>query len=302
MLKTRKVRILLIDDDREDFIITKGLINQTATAMPYELEWVSDSQKALEELIKAEYDIYLLDYQLQDRDGLSILAEAQQAGCRKPIVLLTGQGDDRVDTLAMQMGAADYLPKDEMTNPLLMRTLRHALERSELLEKLHHQAVHDMLTGLYNRRYIMDRLTSSISAAHRHNHPLSLCLCDVDHFKGINDTHGHILGDEVLVHFAHAITKSIRTEDIAGRYGGDEFCIIFPHASTAEAAACTERIRQMISEIKIPTQSDAVISFTVTFGITGLQPDDNDLKHLIFKADKALYRAKGMGRNRTEHL
>jgi diguanylate cyclase (GGDEF)-like protein/PAS domain S-box-containing protein len=164
-------------------------------------------------------------------------------------------------------------------------------------EQLRRQAYHDALTGLYSRRHLMDQLRQSMSLARRHSHPLSLCICDLDKFKLINDTHGHIMGDQVLEIFARIIRDEIRAEDIAGRLGGDEFCIIFPHARADFAALCLERIRKKFGAIRFTPESGETFNASATFGIADMQPADIPQEGLIELADQSLYAAKELGRN-----
>jgi diguanylate cyclase (GGDEF)-like protein len=164
-------------------------------------------------------------------------------------------------------------------------------------EQLRRQAYHDALTGLYSRRYLMDQLRQSMSLARRHRHPLSVCLCDLDKFKQINDTHGHNMGDQVLENFARVIREEIRTEDIAGRLGGDEFCIIFPYANAQAAALCLERIRRKFHAISFATEGAQKFHAAATFGIADMAPPEITPEGLIELADQSLYCAKEHGRN-----
>ncbi len=164
-------------------------------------------------------------------------------------------------------------------------------------EQLRRQAYHDALTGLYSRRYLMDQLRQSMSLARRHRHPLSVCLCDLDKFKQINDTHGHIMGDQVLEAFARIVREEIRTEDIAGRLGGDEFCLIFPHAGADFAALCLERIRRKFNSVPFTTEAGEKFHASATFGIADMAPPDITQEGLVELADQSLYSAKESGRN-----
>ncbi len=164
-------------------------------------------------------------------------------------------------------------------------------------EQLRRQAYHDALTGLYSRRYLMDQLRQSMSLARRHRHPLSVCLCDLDQFKQVNDTHGHIMGDQVLEAFARVVREEIRTEDIAGRLGGDEFCIIFPYAGADFAALCLERIRRKFNAIPFTAESGKTFNAAATFGIADMAPPDITQEGFIELADQSLYAAKQIGRN-----
>jgi diguanylate cyclase (GGDEF)-like protein len=164
-------------------------------------------------------------------------------------------------------------------------------------EQLRRQAYHDALTGLYSRRHLMDQLKQSMSLARRHAHPLSLCLCDLDKFKQVNDTYGHNMGDKVLEAFANVIREEIRTEDIGGRLGGDEFCIVFPYAHAEVASICLERIRRKFERIAFETEDGKKFNASATFGAADMIPPDIAQEAFMELADQSLYAAKELGRN-----
>ncbi len=126
----------------------------------------------------------------------------------------------------------------------ILLTLRDVTERRRTEEELRVASTYDALTGLYNRRQLMEQLEAATSGAKRYGFPLCLALCDVDEFKSVNDTYGHVAGDDVLAQFSTLAREVIRTEDSAGRYGGDEFCVVFPHVKASKAAHSLERIRE----------------------------------------------------------
>ena len=172
-------------------------------------------------------------------------------------------------------------------------------QRKYAEQELLRAATHDALTGLFNRHHFMESLELAAHAAKRYSYPVSLCLCDLDNFKAINDTHGHRAGDEVLAAFGKIIRDQFRAEDFAGRYGGDEFCIVFPHVSSGEAGVCVERIRGLLHERVFGKRNDGTFRATASFGIAELSPETDGAKALLDTADQALYDAKGAGRNRT---
>ena len=172
------------------------------------------------------------------------------------------------------------------------------------LTQLEQEIVTDTLTGLYNRRYLNFRLEEEIDRAQRYALPLSVLLLDIDHFKRINDTYGHQVGDLLLSFFGKQVLNSIRTSDIATRYGGEEFLIIAPHTPINTAGMVAERLRREVESNSLvltcnPTQRHEVQS-TVSIGVACLNQETDDLKKLIKQADEALYRAKNKGRNLVE--
>jgi two-component system cell cycle response regulator len=168
--------------------------------------------------------------------------------------------------------------------------------------KLVEAALREPLTGLYNRRHFQERFAAEVAVAHRHGRPLSLLLADVDHFKRVNDKHGHLAGDEVLKTVARALTQGIRIEDILARFGGEEFVVLAREADAAAAMALAERLRQLVEVAQTCWESgDDVpigIPVTVSIGVAQLGPDQNE-RDLFQRADGAAYEAKKLGRNRV---
>ena len=171
--------------------------------------------------------------------------------------------------------------------------------RREAEERLRRDATHDPLTGLYNRKQLLAELSLHFAKATRHGHSLSFCICDLDHFKQINDSHGHMAGDAALRGFTEALTRCLRVGDIAGRFGGDEFCLVFPHTHAAHAVMVTERIRRSLGAAAFPVPGGGHFRISATFGVADLTDGPADVNALIERADAALYRAKQLGRNRS---
>lgn len=171
-----------------------------------------------------------------------------------------------------------------------------------LQTKLERQSTHDELTGIPNRRCLVERLEAAIQSSRRHGHPMSVCLCDLDAFKRINDTHGHATGDEVLRAFAGAAAGEMRSEDLAARLGGDEFCFLFPFSTAAEAAGCLERVRLRFRGIRFAGEGGDAFSASATLGIADLQPNHASSAGILEAADRALYQAKAAGRDRVHIL
>ena len=174
------------------------------------------------------------------------------------------------------------------------------LRRVALLE---HQNITDVLTGLYNRRYLDQRIRTEYENARRYQHPLSVLMLDIDHFKRLNDSHGHQAGDLALHFLSGLILDGIREPDIAARYGGEEFVIIAPNTRLHDAGELAERVRMRIEshELKLARAGEnrQTLHITVSIGVAELTPDIITGEQLIECADQALYQAKQSGRNRT---
>lgn len=166
--------------------------------------------------------------------------------------------------------------------------------------RLYQSATQDGLTQLYNRKYFLDRLTTDFNHAARHSRPLSAALVDVDFFKAINDTHGHLAGDMVLRRLADALLEATRDEDLVARWGGEEFAIIYRDADRARATICGERVRRLVEKTRFVYQ-EKIIPVTVSIGIATLDGNNlQDVEQLMRTADEYLYLAKNNGRNRVE--
>jgi diguanylate cyclase (GGDEF)-like protein len=168
--------------------------------------------------------------------------------------------------------------------------------------KLVEAALREPLTGLYNRRHFQERFAAEVAVAHRHGRPLSLLMVDVDHFKRVNDRHGHLAGDEVLKSVARALAQGIRIEDILARFGGEEFVVLAREAAAGEAMGLAERLRQLVEVAQTRWESGhdvpVGISVTVSIGVAQLGADQTE-RDLFERADNAVYKAKKGGRNRV---
>jgi diguanylate cyclase (GGDEF)-like protein/PAS domain S-box-containing protein len=177
--------------------------------------------------------------------------------------------------------------------------LRADMEKIEQLqEELREQAIHDPLTRLYNRRYLNETLARELVRAGRENNPLSVIISDIDHFKMINDTYGHLVGDKFLVEIASLMKKYARGSDIVCRYGGEEFLLVLPGTTLDSATKRAEEIRQKCAEIILQHEGKD-LKVTMSFGVAIYPDHGKEAEEIIVKADKALYRAKAQGRNRT---
>lgn len=170
-------------------------------------------------------------------------------------------------------------------------------ERDVLLQTLKHMSETDELTGLHNRRFLYKEAEKELTRAARYDHPISCFMIDIDHFKQVNDTYGHQIGDKVLVAFAETLQQSLRQIDITARWGGEEFVVLLPEADAEQAQAAAERLRQEIERMRISSKQGE-ISITVSIGTTGLYASRQlDFDTLIRETDDALYQAKQAGRN-----
>jgi len=292
------IRVFLVDDGEDDYVLTRDMLAE-AVGAPFELEWVDTYEAGLEAMEQAGHDVYLVDYFLGERDGLELLRAAIASGCRAPIIMLTGRGDHEVDVAAMQAGAADYVDKGELSAPLLERSIRYAIERVRAEEQLAYMATHDALTGLPNRRLFNDRLNVALAHAHRNRQKLAVMLLDLDHFKEVNDTLGHSVGDRLLQAVGGRLTSLLRESDTVARMGGDEFMLICPEI--AQAGDATKVAPKILEAVREPFEfDDHELHITTSIGIALYPEDGEDVDTLMKNADIAMYRAKDRGRDNAQ--
>ena len=292
------MRVLVIDDDRLQFRLVQQNFRNFRSGS-YELDWSETYEDGLARLMSGDYAVCLLDFRLGERDGLQLIREASQRGCRTPIVFLTAESSESVDIQAMEAGALDYLVKGEINPGSLERSLRYALKLGETLEALRLLATRDELTGLANRREYDRILSEEDERARRFGHPLGLVIIDLDRFKSVNDTHGHKAGDAVLKEAARRIATSIRTVDRAARIGGEEFALILVQTDGPSALEVARRAIGAIAQGPIEAGSGVMLSMTASAGVAELPSDAATAAELFTAADAALYAAKERGRNRV---
>lgn len=305
-MTTRQFHVLIVDDSAEDRATYQRLITRVSPDESYTFTVAETAAEGLELCRRTAFDCVLLDYLLPDGDGLNLLA-----GLKRPdepllvsVIVLTGQGDETVAVRAMKSGAQDYLAKGRLTSESLHRAMHHAMETVALLRKIEEQraeltrlATLDELTGLFNRRFFLRRLQDEIERATRYRSPLSLLLLDVDHFKRVNDTYGHLVGDTVLATLADIIRATFRRTDVAARYGGEEFCALLTQTDLPGAEQVAERMRQAFAERPVELQDGTRLTVTCSAGVAEFGKDGGDGQTLLKVADARLYRAKAAGRN-----
>jgi diguanylate cyclase (GGDEF)-like protein len=298
--------VLIIDDSvtvREQIIRTLETFNLFTRY--YEAE---DGLEGFKKLLSSPVDIILCDLEMPRIDGFKFLSmlKARPDLQDVPVIILTGMNDQERKIRGLERGASDYITKPFDPEELVARVkvhlkikkLQDELKRSnELLLELSNT---DHLTGLFNRRYMMEALDKEVQRSIRKGGNLSLIMLDIDHFKQVNDGYGHLQGDAVLQKVALQLQKELRSYDCAARYGGEEFVAILPDSSLKEAVFVADRIRLSVQNTHFngPLSS---LNLTVSLGVANFSQEHSpNVDSFIKLADDALYRAKDYGRNRVD--
>ncbi len=282
--------ILIVDDNPKHI----QLIGKTLKEKGYTIEFAMNGEEALKWVSHAHFDLILLDITMPEMNGFDVCRQLKILPGVKdiPIIFLTVKTEINDIVKGFQIGVVDYITKPFNPIELTARVSTH-LELKSSRDALKKMALTDGLTQLYNHSYIHERLVQEISLAKRVNVPLSVIMFDLDHFKMVNDTYGHKTGDEILVLASMSIRENIRLEDVAGRYGGEEFFIILPNTDINGASLVAEKIRKKIQK---ESSKEKQIQVTISGGVCSFE--NEDANSLIRKADQLLYQAKNTGRNR----
>ncbi|MEO8735086.1 MAG: diguanylate cyclase [Edaphobacter sp.] len=299
------MKILLADDDP----VSLRLMQRTLQNYGYEVITATNGLRAAQVLCSPGGPrLALIDWMMPELDGPGVCraVRSKHEDAYVYILLLTSRQSSEDVVSGLEAGADDYLTKPCHAAELKARL--HTGHRVLLLEdklveareEMRFKATHDTLTSLWNRGGILSLLSSELSRSARNHTPTSLLLCDVDHFKRINDTHGHPVGDEVLQQVSSFLRDLVRPEDSVGRFGGEEFLIVLGACDAASLRKRAEQIREELSRVPFITQ-EGPVSVSLSIGAILIEHWDNSLEVEPFlkEADAALYRAKADGRNRV---
>jgi diguanylate cyclase (GGDEF)-like protein len=296
------MKILVAEDDVTSRTLLVGILekqgHEVVAALDGAEAWAVLQQPAAPRLV-------VLDWMMPELDGLEIVRKVRALPTERPshIIMLTAKTKKTDIVEGLRAGANDYLAKPFDPGELLARIEvgRRMVEMQDALvesrDLLAHQATHDPMLGLMNRRAIISQLSKELTRSSRIGHFLAVGMCDIDHFKQINDTFGHQTGDEVLCGLAQILAGNLREYDFVGRLGGEEFLVITPTKAGTDCLPLYERLRRRIAESSIETRSGA-LSITVSIGVVRAV-EGSTVDGILESADAEMYRAKREGRDRV---
>jgi two-component system, cell cycle response regulator len=297
-------KVLLVDDDT---IQGKQIVAKLGET--YEVEWMEEAADVLQKAMEGDFDAVLISTTLGDTDGLRLASQikSQEETRNVPLLVLVDEDDTRLMYKSLELGINDYLTMPIDRNEMTAR-VRTQIRRKRYQEALRSNyqksismAVTDSLTGLYNRHYLNTHLTNMVQEALKNNKPLAFMIMDMDHFKEVNDTHGHDAGDLILKQLSGIIINTVRSSDLAARFGGEEFVVLMPETDAQAAMATASRLREQVetTPLKINAQGET-ISKTISIGVATLRPQGDTVEDLMKRADTMLYEAKNGGRNQVK--
>jgi two-component system cell cycle response regulator len=297
-------RLLIIEDNEAS---ARRLVSVLSSRHRVEVE--PDPQEALFRAAEGDYDLAIISLDLRSFDGLRLCSQLRSLDRTRqlPILVLTASDDEARLNRGLDLGVNDYLLEPLDRNEALAR-VRTQVRRKRFSDRLRDSVQHtiemaktDPLTGLHNRRYLERHFAALVEEGLREGKTVSVVFLDIDHFKSINDEHGHDAGDEVLKAFARRVRQSVRGIDFVARYGGEEFVVVMPDTDSAVAYRVAERLREAIAGEPFAIGGGKRVQVTVSAGIASANSVDDTPRSVLKRCDEALYRAKGTGRNRVVH-
>lgn len=292
------MKVLIAEDDPVSLLYLRGAVEDWG----YEVCTATDGHSACALLQQSDAPMLaILDWMMPGMDGIDVCRTTRHAQRDRYtyLIMLTTRSEVEFIVEAINAGADDFISKPFNLEELQVR-MRAGTRIIELQQELRHKATRDALTRIYNRGAILDILEQEIARHQRDGNPLAILFADLDHFKKVNDTYGHLAGDAVLREVTQRIANALRPYDSLGRYGGEELLLTLPACSAEKAGEVAERIRHIVHATLIKTDY-GMIAASVSIGVTALAPREQvSINVLLQRADEALYRAKNNGRNRVE--
>jgi diguanylate cyclase (GGDEF)-like protein len=287
-------KILVVEDTQKDFDFLKTTLEKEK----YDIIRSNDGKQLIEMMGQETPDLIVLDLLLPDTDGFELCRRirSEERYMSIPILFFTSSMNLDNKLLGLQLGASDFLGKDCDPRELTIR-VKNLLNYKRLYDNVVKLSVIDSLTHVYNRRYFQHRLRDEFERGRRYGREFCCVIIDVDHFKEVNDSKGHPVGDKVLKTIAAILRSNIRAADVLCRYGGDEFGLLLPETNFQGAYVTAERVRSKVEKTNLNNPEDPVL-ISLSIGISSLiEGGALEMDELVTQADVALYQAKRSGRN-----
>lgn len=290
--------VLIADDDKDARLVLGVYLKE----FNYNLFNASNGLEALGIIKNSDISIALIDWMMPGITGVELCEEIRKLDLNRYVylIIVTGRSEKEDTIEALHRGADDYIVKPFTFQELKVRisgaerVLKLENRLKSAYQKLYDESIHDVLTGTLNRRTLMNRISDTFGTF---NTNIGIIIVDIDDFKKINDTYGHLIGDDVLKEFSTIISQGLRKNDFVGRYGGEEFLIVLPELDLKESCKVAERIRLSL-ESEVFNFGGISVKLTASFGVAVLHKGD-DIKTSLQRADDALYDAKKSGKNRV---
>ncbi len=295
-------KILVVDDEKD----IRQLLTDLLVGEGFTVYCAENGAEGFDQFRNTSPDLVITDVKMPVRNGLELLKDIKSADTDVDVIVLTGHSDERTAIDCLRHGAYDYLLKPLEELDVLIASVQRALQKrhleaknSLLIKKLEEMAIKDPLTGLYNHRHLHLCLNDELARSSRYRHKFLVLMADVDHFKRVNDTHGHVFGDFVLKRVAQLLNDSLRLTDTVFRYSGEEFFAILPETDKAEGLAVVERLLGRIRSEDFRCNGQEA-RITISIGLALFPDEAQEASWLIGMAERRLFRAKQAGRDRFD--
>ncbi len=302
--KNNVLSVLICDGDEATRVRLNELLSGEQTVSFHVREAV-DSPQVESALAQQAPDIVILDLDFPGKSALEWLGKIKAREIA-PVVIIAAKGDEQMAVDSMKHGAYDYLGKSYLTQDNLVKSLTDARKKwdgdqelEQLQAELAHMAMYDALSEVLSRRAILEHIEVEIQRTRRYKRALSLLMVDIDHFKKVNDTYGHLAGDNVIHEIAQSLKINTRRSDFVGRYGGEEFLVVLPETPHDKALVLAEKLRQQATKIVVPIDGKVIRDITVSIGLATFE-DDLSTESFINRSDEWMYKAKEKGRNQVQ--
>jgi diguanylate cyclase (GGDEF)-like protein len=299
--KSTDLNILVVDDEEDVRMTLKDVL----TLPGYNVWTASGGLEAINMMKDICFSIVITDIRMPGMDGVQVTRKFKEVNSDTTVIAITGQASIQSALALLEEGAYDYITKPFNINEVKI-IVKRAAERYRLLNevketKIYQQlAITDGLTEVYNRHYFNQTLPKELERAKRYKNPFSFLMVDIDNFKNFNDDHGHLAGDWALKRVSQVIMGSVRIPDMVFRYGGEEFAVALPETDKPDAIVVAERMRANVSLTRfMDSKFMSTQQLTISIGVCTFPVDAQNFREVIENADKYLYSAKRLGRNKV---